>query len=367
MSCRERAPNNSIVRLRLRCYFNRVSKFFIGFLGAAIALSLLAAEKDVVPQKTGIPVKAKKPAIDENDPVEKEYRKLLDLDDAAQTEVDKWIKEAKAFKDAGAGLPDATLNGRIEQRFSEVRKAYENFLRRHPKHARARLAYGSFLNDIQEEDEAVVHWEKARRLDLTNPAPWNNLANYYGHHSPVKKAFEYYGKAIDLDPTEPVYVQNLATTVYLFRHDAKEYYGITEEQVFNKALELYRKALKLDPHNFTLATDLAQSYYGIRPLRTQEALEAWEYALKTANDDIEREGVYLHMARVELNSGRFDDARRHINMVTNQMYNVLKGRLSRNLQEKETKSSEARASDSATPAKAPGASEVNSRTVTEKR
>ena len=55
-----------------------------------------------------------------------------------------------------------------------------------------------------------------------------------------------------------------------------------------------------------------------------------------ANDDIEREGVYLHMARVELNSGQFDEARRHINLVTNQMYNVLKSRLARNLKEKES-------------------------------
>ena len=81
---------------------------------------------------------------------------------------------------------------------------------------------------------------------------------------------------------------------------------------------------------------LRSRYYGIKPLRTKEALAAWDYALKVANDDIEREGVYLHMARVELNSGQFDTARQHLNMVTNQMYNVLKSRLTRNLREKET-------------------------------
>lgn len=324
-----------------------MSNLILGLLAAAISATQPAAISGQVPQKTGVAVTTKKAAADPNDPVEKEYLKLLEMDDAAQDEVDKWIRDAKAFKEKGAGLPEATLDAKIDQRFAVIRRAYENFLQRHPKHARARLAYGSFLNDIHEEDEAVVQWEKARQLDPINPAAWNNLANQYGHRSPVKKAFEYYDKAIELDPNEPVYLQNLATTVYLFRHDAREYYNIDEEQVFNKALQLYRQALKLDPKNFPLATDLAQSYYGIRPLRTKEALEAWEYALKVANGDIEREGVYLHMARVELNSGQFDDARRHINLVTNQMYNVLKTRLTRNLKEKETQGKTGTANSSA--------------------
>src|SRR4029078_6896441 len=97
------------------------------------------------------------------------------------------------------------------------------------------------------------------------------------------------------------------------------------------SLELYRKALQLDPKNFPLATDYAQSYYGIKPLRTDEALKAWKYALKVANDDFEREGVYVHLARVELNSGLFEEARKHLGMVTNTFYTALRDRLNRNL------------------------------------
>lgn len=272
-----------------------------------------------------------------NDPVEKEYLKLLVDDDAAQAEADKWIREASNPQTSGTPLSKATLTARIEQRFAPVRKAYEDFLQRHPKHVRARIAYGSFLNDINEEDESVVQWEKAKEIDPRDPAVWNNLANHYGHRGPVQKAFEYYAKAIELAPDEPLYFQNLATTTYLFRKDAMEFYKIDERQVFDRALKLYRTAVRLDPKNFPLASDLAQSYYGIKPLRTDEALAAWDYALKIANDAIEREGVYLHIARVELNSGRFEDARKHLGSVTNQMYTALKGRLLKNLVEKEKK------------------------------
>jgi len=308
-----------------------VNIFLVGLLGALVATNQPAAVSNFVARTTGVSVKVPDP----NDPVEKEYQKLLELDDAAQEEVDKWIRDDTAFREQGAGLAGATLGARVEQRLKPVREAYEGFLRRHPDHARAHLAYGSFLHDTQDEEGSVEHWEKARELEPQNPAAWNNLANHYGHRSPVTKAFEYYAKAIELDPKEAVYYQNFATTVYLFRRDAMEFYKIDEQQVFSKALELYRKALKLDPNNFVLATDYAQSYYGIKPVRTDDAIAGWEYALKVASNDNEREGVYLHLARFKLNAGRFDEARKNLNIVTNEVYAELKKRLLRNLEKQE--------------------------------
>jgi tetratricopeptide (TPR) repeat protein len=151
----------------------------------------------------------------------------------------------------------------------------------------------------------------------------------------VKKAFEYYQKAIDLNPNEPVYYHNFGTTVYLFRKDAMEFYNITEQEVFNKALELYARAMKLAPDDFPLASDVAQTYYGIKPTRTEDALKAWTNALNIAHDEVERQGVYLHLARIKLHAERFGEARAHINAVTNAMYDELKGRLLKNLNAQE--------------------------------
>src|SRR4051812_11691305 len=147
---------------------------------------------------------------DKNDPVEREYQKLMIADDEAQADVDKWIKaENNNLED---GVRSVSLQARVKQRLEPVRKGYENFLNRYPNHARARLAFGGFLSDIHEEEEAVVQWEKARELDPKLPAAWNNLANYYGHNGPVSKAFEYYEKAIQLVPNEAVYFENFGTT-----------------------------------------------------------------------------------------------------------------------------------------------------------
>lgn len=259
----------------------------------------------------------------------------MEADDAAMDEVDHWIQENNAFTAQGAGQSKAELNKRIRARLDVVGQQYQNFLQRYPTNAEAHLAYGTFLNDIGDEETAVAEFEKARALDPKNPAAWNNCANYYGEHGPITNALIYYAKAIELNPREPVYYQNLAVVVYLFRKDAQEFYGIDEAHVFDKSLALYQKAMQLDPTNFTLATDYAESYYGIKPLRTNDALVSWTNALKIARNEIEREGVYIHLARIKTSIGRYAQAQAHLDAVTNSFYDTLKNRLQKNLNERE--------------------------------
>ena len=152
---------------------------FVATNSPAVAVS------NEIQQATGVAV----PMVDVSDPLEKEYQKLLADDDAAQSEVDQWIRENQAFAANGGGVPNAELNRRIEERFKPVKQAYEDFIAAHPDHARARVAYGSFLNDTGDEDGAKAQWEKGIALDPQNPAVWNNLANYFGEHGPVTNAF----------------------------------------------------------------------------------------------------------------------------------------------------------------------------------
>ena len=275
------------------------------------------------------------PVVDPNDPAEKALHQVMLDDDSAMDDVTKLINDNQAYAAKGAGETKDELNKHIKARLDRVRKEYEDFLQKYPKSARGFLAYGTILNDIGEEDEGAVQYEKSRQLDPGNPAVWNNLANYYGEFSPVTNAFAYYAKAIELDPTEPTYYNNFATTVYLFRHDATNFYHITEAQVFDKALALYRQAMQLAPQNLTLATDYAQSYYEIRPLRTNDVLMAWTNALNIARDENEREGIYVHLARVKISIGRWTEAQAHLNAITNAAFGDIRKRLQRNLTEKE--------------------------------
>ena len=298
-----------------------------------------AAVSNLVLQTTGVSVKV----ASTNDPVERQLDQILEQDDAAQAEVDRWIQDNEAFSAKGAGVAREELRRRIQGRLSPVDQAYQDFIKEHPNNSRARIAYASFLGDTKSEEAAEEQLDKALAIDTNNPAIYNNLANIYGHHGPVRKAFEYYAKALQLKPDEPVYYHNFGTTVFLFRSDAQEYYGINEQQVFNKAFNLYSNAMRLDPQNFPLASDVAQTYYGVHPFRPDEALQAWTNALSLAHDEVEREGVYIHFARVDIMSQHFDQARSMLTLVTNEMYMDLKNRVARSLvdRQKQAQSSNA--------------------------
>jgi tetratricopeptide (TPR) repeat protein len=297
------------------------------------------------------------------DRVEREYRKLLELDEAANDEVDEWIRAEQEFRAAGGGLPDATLRARVLQRLDPVRKAYDDFILRHPQHAPARIAYASFLGDIGDEPGAIEHLEKAREIDPSNPAVWNNLAHIYSHGGPIDKSLRYFEKAIELRPDESVYYHNLATMVFLFRPDAMEYYRCDEPAVFRRSLDLYRKAIELDPQNFVLASDYALSYYGIRPPASldpdaqqaaqqelyREAIKAWNDAFRIATTDEQRQGVHLHLARIRINQERFDDARSHLDAVQLDLFHTVKSRLVRNLEERTAPATKVSSPDPANP------------------
>lgn len=306
-----------------------MSNLAIAAVSVLLATNQPAAVSNLVQTQTGISI----PLSETNDPVELELEKLMRADDDARREVDKWITDNDAFAEKGAGLTRSEMRRRITERFKIVRKGYEDLIQLHTNRADIRIAYASYLGDMGEEDTAIEQLEAARVFETNNPAIWNNLANLYGHNGEVKKSFVYYAKAIELDPTETVYYHNFGTTVFLFRKDAKEHYSINEQQVFNKALSLYSNAIRLDPKDFKLAADVAQTFYGIKPPRDDDALRAWTNAFQLAGDDVEREGVHIHFARVKWKAGRFDEARGHLSVVTNAQNMDLKRRVQRSLEE----------------------------------
>jgi tetratricopeptide (TPR) repeat protein len=308
-----------------------VADLISGLIGVLMATNQTIAASNFVAQQTGVKV----PVVNTNDPVARDYLRLLQMDNAAQAEIEQWIQDNDKFAAKDAAVDEGAFRAKVRARLEPVDKAYQDFLERNPRHVEARVAYASFLNDTSREDLAKVQLDKAREIDPLQPAVWNNLANYYGHNGPVTNAFACYEKAITLNSNASVYHQNLATTVYLFRRDATNYYGINEQQVFDKAMALYQKALSLDPDNFPLATDIAQTYYGIKPPRVKEAMDAWNYAMKVARDDIEREGVRLHLARWRNTAGEFDVARKELSLVTNAMYSTTRSNILRTIERKE--------------------------------
>jgi len=70
---------------------------------------------------------------------------------------------------------------------------------------------------------------------------------------------------------------------------------------------------------------IAQTYYGIKPARTEDALVAWTNDLKLASDELEREGVYIHVcAGSNSMPAAFGKPGPHLAAITNDVYNDLR-------------------------------------------
>lgn len=268
------------------------------------------------------------------DPVMQEYNQILASDLAFRNSLVSGLSNKNLDSDSPADRRRI-----FRQRLQVVEEMYEDFILRYPDHTDVRLDYASLLTDFGKEMAALQHLLKATELRPDHPDGWNNLANFYGHMGPVKKAFECYGKAVVLEPKKAVYFENFGTTVFLFRTDAREYFQITEKEVFDKALGLYAKALAIEPTNFRLAHDIALTYYGIHDpdrfpamARPADALSAWGVALSLASDEKEKQSVYIHLARIKTTMGRYDEARGHLADVNLDVHAVLKRRVARTLE-----------------------------------
>ena len=270
-----------------------------------------------------------------NAAVEQELDKLLAADEAAQAEVDKWIEANRVLKTAANKTAQAELDRRIEERFEPIRRAYADFLARNPRHARALLAYGNFLRDRDDEPGAQEQWEKVLEIDARNADAHHNLACRYTENGQVKKAFDFFSKAIELNPGDAVYYYNFANSLYVLRGQATAHYGLNEQQVYAKILQLYSNSMRLDLTNLAYATDLAQTYYAMRPFPAEDALKAWSNALTRARTQLEREESYVHLARVKMLAGRLAEARTQLAMVTNASLSGLKSNLFRAIASRE--------------------------------
>ena len=196
-----------------------------------------------------------------------------------------------------------TLALRIHNRLETVKQQYLKFLKLHPKHTKARIAYASFLTNVDNRQGATEQWRQALIEEPKNAAALNNLATHLGtialqtnNTDGIDQAFKAMSKAVTLAPRQPLYHHNYATLLCSFTVQATKFYRIRSNQVIRKAISEYDLALKLKPDKFEFAADRAEAYLDLSPFRYQETLMAWSMALRIASTQDERDWAYLQTA-----------------------------------------------------------------------
>lgn len=223
--------------------------------------------------------------------------------------------------------------GNLRARLRRVEADYRHFIASHPDYAPAVADYASFLYDQGREEEAVGLWERAIAVDPSFARAYNDVATHYGHFGRAADALRYYRKAIELDPTDAVYHFNWATTCILFRDEARQVYGWSDDEIFRQSLDEFRKARDMDTNEYAYATAYAESFIFWPKADWNEALEAWKFCVKTAPTEEDRQRAYCNAARVCLRLDRKDEARAWLEKITVEELQPLRRQLARRLSE----------------------------------
>ena len=251
-----------------------------------------------------------------------QLKNILAADNTAITEIAGWIEKNR--KARGASTSDREyLTFRIRKRHDDIRQMYLSFLKDHPKHTKARIAYGSFLTYIDDRQGALGQWKKALADDPSNAAALNNIATHIGTiaiqnniRTRIPEAFQSFEKAIALAPKEALYRHNFATTLSLFRLDAMRHYKISAIEVTKRALTELERGMELATGDFEIAADRAETFLDIKPLPRQSALQAWEEARKRAKNRKHKDWVDLQIAIVHFKTNHFDAAEKNLGNIS---------------------------------------------------
>jgi tetratricopeptide (TPR) repeat protein len=227
-----------------------------------------------------------------------EYQKLLAEDDALMQEVQQQSTN-----------PSWLTRSMFSARMRRLDADYKSFLQQHPEHVRGMVAYGSFLRDSERDDEAVSWWKKAIALDPRCAKAYNDLGEVWGHDGHPADALRLHQKAYELDPNDPIYHFNWATTCILYRKDARDVYGWKEDEIFRYSLDQFRIARDLAPQDFQYSSAYAESFYMMKNPDWQEAYAGWKYCLGQPLQDGERQRVFGQLARVCLHLKQYDETR----------------------------------------------------------
>ena len=180
--------------------------------------------------------------------------------------------------------------------------AFREYLERHPDAHAVRDEWGHFLADQWLPERAVAAWQSLIERAPGYATAYNNIGTLYTHMGKDMEAVDLFLKSIDLDPTNPEYYFNLATTYSTHRKEVAAKFDWQLRRVFREVLWNFGKARELDPANVDYARACATAfvlakYFGAEGV-ADEAVEAWEHYLSIELTPSQRQFGLNHLAMI---------------------------------------------------------------------
>ncbi len=213
---------------------------------------------------------------------------------------------------------------------------YRQLSAKYPDRAAVRKAAGDHFWLTGDTVTAVKEWQAAQALDPADAETDSALGSARLRDGRTREAREEFQRAVDARPGVARYHFELASVLYLFRHELVGSPALPDEAaVLREALTQFRRASELAADNAEFARAYAETFYGLPNPDWAEGLAAWLHvrALNASAPDF----ANGHLARVSLHLGKPDQAQAYLDLIRDPLFASMKATLSRQAEQMKQK------------------------------
>lgn len=207
---------------------------------------------------------------------------------------------------------DSARRGELEygRRLRAIATEYDSFLLDNPDYVYGYLLYGKFLRRAGENKRANDAFMRANMLDPNLAVAKQQIGNYLTEEGEYGLALPYYLAAIDLEPEVPVYRYELGELLSRYRSNFIASGKFDTATLDRNLLEAFHDASQMDPANRDTHIRYAEAFFEVDNPDWQDALNQWTILSKGITDPLQLDLVHLQQARVLIQMGRLDQARK---------------------------------------------------------
>lgn len=216
------------------------------------------------------------------------------------------------------------------QAMGEIRalsRDYQNYLARNREDLYAHLLYGKFLYRAGDNEGALQVFLAADNLDGNQAVTKQHIGNLLAEGGNFAEALNYFLQAIDLAPQEPVYHFSVGQVLAEYREDFLEIRLYKPATLDAQMQAAFHEAQALEPENADFAFRYGESFYDVAEPDWEIALGFWEDLAEEDLSAVQRDALALHVARVLVELGRFEQARERIASVEREAFAATKANL----------------------------------------
>ena len=216
-----------------------------------------------------------------------------------------------------------------KEEMQKMDRVFADLEAKYPQNAAIVNGHAEFLWSTEEHARAVEKWRAAEKLDPNFAPALDHLGDVAFGTGEVKKAAEYYERAVRNAPKNAAYHFGYANVVFLFRHDLHDATHLDSDSLLYESLKHFSEASRLEPLNASYARAFAETYYAIPKPDWSEALKAWRHLYDISP---QKDFALLNLARVQMKLGNKPEARASLAEIQDPKFERLKARLTERIE-----------------------------------